>query len=104
MFKSREADSMPEEKSSGAIEIRDFEAALTRLENIVQTLEAGNLPLEEAMKLFEEGMKLARFCTQKLEEAERKVEILVKGAKGDLVAEPFQPEDAAEGQESDDTD
>ncbi|GAB4237014.1 MAG: exodeoxyribonuclease VII small subunit [Acidobacteriota bacterium] len=95
---------MPEEKSGSEIEIKDFEAALTRLETIVQTLEAGNLPLEEAMKLFEEGMNLARFCTQKLEEAERKVEILVKGPKGDLVAEPFQAEDADEGRESDEPD
>jgi exodeoxyribonuclease VII small subunit len=71
------------------MEIKDFEQALKRLEEIVSRLEGGELPLEEALKLFEEGMKMSKFCGTKLEEAERKVEILVKQSTGDFDEEPF---------------
>jgi exodeoxyribonuclease VII small subunit len=57
---------------------KKFEAALARLEEIVQELEKGDLPLEQSLKLFEEGIKLSRICNSRLEEAERKVEILLK--------------------------
>ena len=56
----------------------------------MQDLEQGDLPLERALELFEEGMKLSGNCRRQLEEAENKVEILVKKA-GKVVAEPFQP-------------
>ncbi len=71
---------------------QDFETALQRLEEIVKTMEGGNLPLAPALDLFEEGMKLSQFCHSKLEEAERKVEILVKKNEGGLEAAPFDPE------------
>jgi exodeoxyribonuclease VII small subunit len=64
-----------------------FEAALQRLETIVQRLEKGELPLEESLVLYEEGVRLARLCHGKLEEAEGKIELLLKDARGDLVAD-----------------
>lgn len=54
-----------------------FEDALERLEDIVKKMEAGDLPLDEGLKSFEEGIKLIRFCQAKLDEAERRVEILL---------------------------
>jgi len=54
-----------------------FEAALTRLEQIVQRLEKGELPLEESLVLYEEGIRLSRLCHAKLEEAEGKIELLM---------------------------
>ena len=59
------------------MEYKDFENALARLEDIVGELEKGELALEEALKLFEEGVKISQFCTTKLDEAERKVEFLL---------------------------
>jgi exodeoxyribonuclease VII small subunit len=71
---------MPKEK---------FEDALNKLEKIVSKLEEGDIPLEESLKLFEEGIRLSRFCNQKLDEAEKKVEILLKNKEGDLKSHPF---------------
>jgi exodeoxyribonuclease VII small subunit len=68
-----------------------FEDALNKLEKIVSKLEEGDIPLEESLKLFEEGIRLSRFCNQKLDEAEKKVEILVKGKEGVLKPQPFDP-------------
>ena len=62
-----------------------FEAALKQLEEIVQRLERGELPLEESLKLYEDGIRLSRLCHAKLEEAEGKIELLMKDARGDLV-------------------
>jgi exodeoxyribonuclease VII small subunit len=62
-----------------------FEAALKQLEDIVQRLERGELPLEESLKLYEEGIRLSRLCHAKLEEAEGKIELLMKDARGELV-------------------
>ena len=70
--------------------IMDFETALQRLEEIVKTLEGSELPLASALELFEEGVTLSRFCHSKLDEAERKVEILVKKGNGSMEAEPFE--------------
>ena len=67
-----------------------FEECLQRLEKIVDELEKGNAPLEQAIKLFEEGVKLSNSCRQELEAAEGKVEILLK-QNGKLQAEPFEP-------------
>jgi len=69
---------------------KKFEASLSRLEEIVTELEGGELPLEQSLKLFEEGIKLARICHARLEEAERKVEILLKDKAGKLTAGPFE--------------
>ena len=66
-----------------------FEEALKRLEGIVAYLEEGEKTLEESLRLFEEGMKLAKLCSKRLEEAERKVEILKRQENGKLKAEPF---------------
>jgi exodeoxyribonuclease VII small subunit len=68
---------------------KKFEAAMARLEEIVQELETGDLPLEQSLKLFEEGIKLSRLCTKRLDDAERKVEILLKDKNGAMVAQPF---------------
>jgi exodeoxyribonuclease VII small subunit len=65
-----------------------FEAALAKLEQIVQRLEKGELPLEESLVLYEEGVKLSRLCHTKLEEAEGKIELLLKDSRGDLVPGP----------------
>jgi exodeoxyribonuclease VII small subunit len=66
-----------------------FEEAMERLEDIVQGLEAGELTLEESLGTFEEGMKLIKFCSNKLEEAEQKVTMLVQGSEGDLSQQPI---------------
>jgi exodeoxyribonuclease VII small subunit len=68
-----------------------FEDALNKLEKIVSKLEEGDIPLEESLKLFEEGIRLSRFCNQKLDEAEKRVEILLKSKEGDLRPHPFDP-------------
>ncbi len=68
----------------------DFETALKELEGIVEQLESGDLPLERALELFERGVKLSRECQKRLEEAERKVEILIKNANGDYELHPFE--------------
>lgn len=71
------------------LKVKDFESALKSLEDIVAQLEAGDLTLDRALELFEEGIKVSRFCNSKLEEAERKVEILIKTADGSVKEEPF---------------
>jgi len=68
-----------------------FEKNLERLDGIVHELEDADLPLEKALQLYEEGMKLSEVCHKQLEEAEGKVEILTKKAGGKVVAEPFEP-------------
>ncbi|MHB8844842.1 MAG: exodeoxyribonuclease VII small subunit [Nitrospirota bacterium] len=72
---------------------KKFEAALARLEEIVNSLESGELGLEQSLKLFEEGVKLARVCNSRLEEAERKVEVLLKDKGGKMTAKPFEEEE-----------
>ena len=68
-----------------------FEQSLQRLEKIVGELERGDVPLEQALTLFEEGMQLSNSCRKELEEAEGKVEILLK-QNGKLQPEPFEAE------------
>lgn len=70
-----------------------FETSLARLEEIVQELEQGDLALEKSLKLFEEGIKLSRICNRRLEEAERKVEVLLKDKAGNMIAKPFEEEE-----------
>jgi exodeoxyribonuclease VII small subunit len=70
----------------------DFETALKRLEEIVRKLENGELSLDSALEFFEEGIKLSRFCHTKLEQAERRVEILLKNSSGQVRAVPFEAE------------
>lgn len=71
----------------------EFEKSLARLEEVVKRLESADLSLDEAMNLFEEGVKLSRECQKNLEEAEGRVEILLKKADGKISAEPFETED-----------
>jgi len=71
-----------------------FEEALTRLEAVVNRLESGELPLEESLRLFEEGVHLTKVCTHRLEEAERRVTILLKNERDEIAEAPFK-----EGQE-----
>lgn len=73
-----------------------FESSLHRLEQIVKKLEGGNLALDDALKLFEEGIHLSHQCQKQLEEAENKVEVLLKKADGKVVARKF----ALEGDEA----
>jgi len=68
-----------------------FEDALKRLETVVERLERGDLSLDASLKAFEEGIKLSRFLTGKLEEAEGKVEILIRDSKGEIREEEFEP-------------
>jgi exodeoxyribonuclease VII small subunit len=75
---------------------KDFETALQRLEEIVKKLEGGDQPLASALELFEEGVTLSRFCHAKLDEAERKVEILVKKGDGSMERVAFDAEDPTE--------
>jgi exodeoxyribonuclease VII small subunit len=70
-----------------------FEQAMKRLEKIVQSLEGGELSLEDAIKVFEEGMKLAKFCTNKLEETEKRVSLLVQEREGKHTQVPFEVEE-----------
>jgi len=69
-----------------------FENAMKRLEGIVEALERGDLGLDEALKKFQEGIKLSKFCSNKLDETERKVSILLKDEEGNIQEEPFQEE------------
>jgi len=68
-----------------------FEEALGKLEKIVSKLEKGDIPLEESLKFFEEGIRLSRLCNQKLDEAEKRVEVLLKDKEGVLKPQPFDP-------------
>jgi exodeoxyribonuclease VII small subunit len=70
-----------------------FEKSLARLEEVVKHLESTDLSLDEAMSLFEEGVKLSQECQKQLEETEGRVEILLKRADGKIAAKPFQAED-----------
>jgi exodeoxyribonuclease VII small subunit len=70
--------------------INDFEAAIAELESIVKKLEEGDLPLETSLQLYERGVQLSRFCHARLEEAERRIEIL--NERGELRAAPLEDE------------
>ena len=69
-----------------------FEELLAELEQLVERLESGELPLDEALECYEKGIQKYKVCRQMLEEAEKKVQILVKDAAGNLTAEPFEGE------------
>jgi exodeoxyribonuclease VII small subunit len=68
-------------------EPQSFEAALKHLEEIVQRLEKGELALEDSLKLYEEGIRLSRYCHAKLEEAEGRIEQLLKDSRGEAQAD-----------------
>jgi exodeoxyribonuclease VII small subunit len=83
---------LPVQKKSEPPKKPDFERSLARLEEVVRKLESPQLSLDEAMKLFEEGVGLSRECQKQLEEAEGRVEILLKKTDGKIAAEPFEAE------------
>lgn len=66
-----------------------FESSLAELEKIVRELEQGDLPLEKSLELFERGVGLSKECQERLSSAERKIEMLMRDAEGQLVAEAF---------------
>lgn len=68
---------------------KTFEHSMKQLEQIVLELESGDLPLEQALKKFQEGMELSKFCSQKLDETERKITQLMQNSTGDIVEKPF---------------
>lgn len=70
-----------------------FEEAVKRLEEIVGRMESDELTLEESLSIFQEGMELAYFCNKKLDEAEKKINVIIKGAHGEMVEEKFDPEE-----------
>jgi exodeoxyribonuclease VII small subunit len=72
--------------------LANFEESLRQLESIVAQLERGDLPLEESIKLFEDGIRLSAVCKQELDAAEGKVQILLKQRDGSMKAEPFPPQ------------
>gem|GEM_PF-222086 len=73
-----------------------FEGALARLEAIVAEMEAAELPLDDVLQKYEEGTRLVRFCSLKLNEAEKKIELLTKKADGAVALEPFETAETAE--------
>jgi exodeoxyribonuclease VII small subunit len=72
---------------------KTFEQSMKQLEQIVQELEDGDLPLEKAIKKFEEGIKLTKLCSRKLDETEKKISILLENAEGQMIEKPFSAED-----------
>ena len=79
------------ENQPGVKPAESFEASLDELEKVVKELEAGHLPLERSLELFERGMSLSDACRRRLEEAETRVEMLIR-REGKIAAEPFRPE------------
>jgi exodeoxyribonuclease VII small subunit len=75
---------------------KTFEQAMKQLEQIVQDLESGDLPLEKAIQKFEEGIELSKFCSEKLDESEKRITILTRDTAGNVVDMPF----AVEGRDS----
>jgi exodeoxyribonuclease VII small subunit len=82
--------------SKKEIEGIKFESAVKRLEEIVNKLEGGDLSLDDSIKLFEEGVRLYQVCIKRLDEAEKKVEILLKDKNGNKILKSFQMENAEE--------
>jgi exodeoxyribonuclease VII small subunit len=76
---------------------KNFEASLAALEKIVRELERGDLPLEESLKLFEQGVKLSRECQERLNQAERRVEVLLRDGEGRPVLSAFDDEEKVLG-------
>ncbi len=70
-----------------------FEKAMKQLEEIVQELEIGDLPLEKAIKKFEEGVQLSKFCSETLDETEKRIKILLQDQQGNVTEKPFMPEE-----------
>ncbi|MCP4691980.1 MAG: exodeoxyribonuclease VII small subunit [Desulfobacterales bacterium] len=72
---------------------KTFEGSMKKLEQIVQALESGDLPLEKSLAKFEEGVKLSKFCSDKLDEVEKKITLLTRDSQGNITEEPFLDEE-----------
>jgi exodeoxyribonuclease VII small subunit len=83
-------------QSSKSAKPEPFEKNLERLDAIVRQLDDADLPLEKALQIYEEGMKLSEVCQKQLQEAEGRVQVLMKRAGGKIVAEPFEQEEEDE--------
>ncbi len=68
---------------------KTIEQAMKQLEQIVQDLESGDMPLEKAIKKFEEGVQLSKFCSQKLDETEKRITVLIQNSDGKIAEVPF---------------
>jgi len=73
---------------------KSFEASLEALEQIVQHLEEGDLPLEKSLELFEQGIRLSRECQERLSQAERRIEVLLRDNQGRITVSNFEEPDA----------
>ena len=94
---------MPKREQVKSAAPSSFEAQLATLERIVRELERGDLPLEQSLELFEQGVKLSRECQERLNEAERRIEVLLRGGDGSTVAVPFESDELIEDEgEADD--
>ncbi|MBI5266430.1 MAG: exodeoxyribonuclease VII small subunit [candidate division Zixibacteria bacterium] len=71
---------------------KDYESAVARLEEITGQLESGDTTLEDAIKLYTEGLEIAKFCDEKLSEAEKKIKVIME-KRGQLVEEDFEPDE-----------
>ena len=80
---------------------KTFETSLEELERIVRELEQGELTLEKSLELFEQGVKLSRECQERLNQAERRIEILMRDNQGRAVVRPFDPESELNGASDD---
>ncbi len=81
---------------------KTFEMAMKQLEQIVQDLETGDMPLEKAIKKFEEGIKISKYCSEKLDESEKKITLLMRDSDGNNESEiPFVMEDETSEENSD---
>jgi len=84
--------------TNGPEQARSFEASLEALEQIVQQLETGDLPLEKSLELFEQGIRLSRECQERLSQAERRIEVLLRDNQGRPVVSNFtEPQTNDEG-------
>jgi exodeoxyribonuclease VII small subunit len=82
---------------------KTFEMAMKQLEQIVQDLETGDMPLEKAIKKFEEGIRVSKYCSEKLDESEKRITLLMRDSDGKNTSEiPFAIEDEISGKNSDD--
>lgn len=75
---------------------KTFESSMKKLEQIVQEMESGDLPLEKSLTKFEEGVKLSKFCSDKLDEVEKKITMLMKDNQGNMMERPFLGEESSD--------
>ncbi len=96
---------MTGKKTGRKISEKTFEAAMTQLEQVVAELENPDVPLEDSLQLFEQGMKLSHLLEKRLDEAEKKIEVLVKANDGSLEATPYdEPKEPAKPNDTEDDD